>query len=68
MLFNLSRQKHFPNKGTGEDIHNHPNFGPRFETNYMTGELTASEPFNGDSNVCSIGNEAGYCIPVDSDG
>jgi len=61
MLFNLSCERHFPNKGTGEEISCRSDRGPRFRE----GELTAvNEPFNGNENCFSFANESGYCIPI----
>ena len=60
MLFNLSCERHFPNKGTGEEISCRSDRGPRFRA----GELSAgNEPFNGNGNCISWANESGYRIP-----
>jgi hypothetical protein len=65
MLFNLSCQRHFPNKGTGKEIWGHSDYGPFF-TGGDGGELGAfDEPFNGDRKCWSYPNKPGYRIPVD---
>jgi hypothetical protein len=60
MLFNLSCQRHFPNKGTGNEILCRTSCGP----NYGGGELkTFSQPFNGKGNCYSWAGESAYGIP-----
>ena len=67
MLFNLSKQSHFPNKRTGREIYCYSNCGPCF--NGGSNELSAwSEPFNGDNKCTSFAKEPGYDIPVDGAG
>jgi hypothetical protein len=66
MLFNLSKQSHFPSKRTGKEIFCHSNYGPCFSGAY--GELSAREPFNGDNNCYSRAKYPGYDIPVDGAG
>ena len=67
MLFNLSKQSHFPNKRTGNEIYCCSNYGPYFGGgNY---ELSALyEPFNGDNKCYSGAKKPGYDIPVDGAG
>ncbi len=59
MLFNLSCQRHFPNKGTGKEIWCCTSWGP----NYGINELKASTPFNGQGNCRSWADESAYGIP-----
>ncbi len=64
MLFNLSCERHFPNKGTGQEICCRSDRGPRFRET----ELNAlCEPFNGNGSCYSAANESGYCIPNKGD-
>jgi hypothetical protein len=64
MLFNLSKQSHFPNKRTGKEIYCNSNWGPCFNGG-KSNELSASgEPFNGENNCNSWAKEPGYGIPV----
>ena len=67
MLFNLSKESHFPNKRTGKEIYCHRNFGPCFSGGIS--ELSAlDEPFNGDNKCISKAKQPGYDIPVDGAG
>ena len=67
MLFNLSKQSHFPNKRTGKEILCRSNWGPCFSGGKS--ELSATnEPFNGDNKCYSWAKEPGYDIPVDGAG
>jgi hypothetical protein len=69
MLFNLSKQSHFPSKRTGKEIYCHSNFGPCFSGYSDYSDLSVSiEPFNGDTNCSSFANKPGYKIPVDEAG
>ena len=64
MLFNLSKQSHFPNKRTGKEIYCHSNYGPCFSGDGSS-ELSAyGEPFNGDNKCRSFANGSGYKIPL----
>ena len=68
MLFNLSKQSHFPNKRTGKEIYCCNDYGPCFSGG-INSELSAyDEPFNGDNNCYSSAKKAGYAIPVDGAG
>jgi hypothetical protein len=68
MLFNLSKQSHFPKKRTGEEIWCRSDIGPCF-SGRGSSELSATyEPFNGDNACRSWGNKPGYDIPVDGAG
>jgi hypothetical protein len=68
MLFNLSKQSHFPNKRTGKEIYCHSWIGPCF-TGGEWNELSAyDEPFNGDNACRSWAKKPGYDIPVDGAG
>ena len=68
MLFNLSKQSHFPNKRTGMEIFCRSDFGPCF-SGLGSSDLSASfEPFNGYNNCRSWANKPGYDIPVDGAG
>ena len=68
MLFNLSKQSHFPNKRTGKEICCASNYGPCFRGGDGS-ELSAwSEPFNGDNKCRSNAKHPGYDIPVDGTG
>jgi hypothetical protein len=67
MLFNLSKQSHFPNKRTGKEINCYSNYGPCFKGG-IESELSAYEPFNGDSKCYSNAKKPGYDIPVDDAG
>ena len=68
MLFNLSKQSHFPNKRTGKEIYCHSDCGPYFSGDGNS-ELSAySEPFNGYTNCRSWAKKPGYDIPVDGAG
>jgi hypothetical protein len=65
MLFNLSCERHFQNKGTGNEIFCTSNHGPFFG-DYR--DLTAfNEPFNGDRNCESNTNNSSYGIPKEGD-
>jgi hypothetical protein len=67
MLFNLSKQSHFPNKRTGKEIYCLHIWGPCFGGG--GGDLNAYyEPFNGDNACYSYAKKAGYDIPVDGAG
>ena len=67
MLFNLSKQSHFPNKRTGKEIFCSSIRGPYFSGG--DSDLSAySEPFNGDNKCLSNAKEPGYDIPVDGAG
>jgi hypothetical protein len=69
MLFNLSKQSHFPNKRTGKEIYCGSNYGPCFDGGGFGSELSAcNEPFNGENKCLSIAKKPGYDIPVDSAG
>ncbi len=59
MLFNLSCQRHFPNKGTGDEIWCNTSCGP----NYGWGELAAYSPFNGQGQCESCTGYSAYGIP-----
>ena len=60
MLFNLSCQRHFPNKGTGYEIVCYTFYGP----NYGHGELGAYyQPFNGQGDCYSWVSFSAYGIP-----
>ena len=60
-MFNLSCQRHFPNKGTGEEIFCHTERGPDYG---VYGELRVfSQPFNGQGNCCSYADYSAYGIP-----
>ncbi len=59
MLFNLSCQRHFPNKGDGHDIYCFTQKGPF----YGRRELVASSPFNGQGNCYSHSGMYAYGIP-----
>jgi hypothetical protein len=69
MLFNLSKQSHFPKKRTGEEIYCHSNWGPCFSGRDSWSELSArDEPFNGDNACYSAAKCSSYGIPVDGAG
>ena len=68
MLFNLSKQSHFPNKRTGKEIYCSSNYGPCFDGGGDGSELYAFEPFNGDNKCISNAKMPGYDIPVDGTG
>ncbi len=59
MLFNLSCQRHFPNKGYGREICCHTSWGPY----YGAGELAAGSPFNGQGYCRSNAGCSAYGIP-----
>ena len=68
MLFNLSKQSHFPNKRTGKEIYCSSTYGPCFRGG-GNNELSAwIEPFNGVNRCISYANFSGYAIPVDGAG
>jgi hypothetical protein len=68
MLFNLSKQSHFPNKRTGKEIYCRSDWGPWF-SGRSSNELSAyNEPFNGVNNCISFAKGSGYDIPVDGAG
>jgi hypothetical protein len=48
MLFNLSKESHFPNKRTGKEIYCYNNWGPCFDGGIGSDLSAYSEPFNGD--------------------
>ena len=63
MLFNLSCQRHFPNKGTGKEIVCYTQEGPYYG---VYGELAAVlSPFNGQGNCWSWADESAYGIPIE---
>ena len=63
MVFNLSCERHFQNKGTGCEINCRNDLGPNFGS-----ELTALyEPFNGDGKCSSDANKSSYGIPKEGD-
>ncbi len=68
MLFNLSLQRHFPNKGTNEQIYCGPSRGPCFKGGPFDGNdlSTNAEPFNGNKKCVSRPNKSGYNIPIDA--
>jgi hypothetical protein len=68
MLFNLSKQRHFPNKGTGNEIRCSSGSGPNFCAVVFTELGAREEPFNGNKKCYSFANKPGYCIPEDKDG
>jgi hypothetical protein len=69
MLFNLSKQSHFPNKRTGKEIYCRRDVGPCFSGGGNGSDLSAyNEPFNGDNKCLSNAKEPGYAIPVDGAG
>jgi len=53
MLFNLSCQRHFPNKGKGKEINSFRFRGPSFGFDELNAE---DQPFNGDGNCVSNKN------------
>ncbi len=59
MLFNLSCQRHFPNKGTGNEILVSTYHGP----GYGVSELAADSPFNGQGQCESWTGHYAYGIP-----
>ena len=60
MVFNLSKQRHFMNKGIGEDILSNTYSGPHFGQ----AELSALfEPFNGEGKCRSYANQSSFGIP-----
>jgi hypothetical protein len=65
MLFNLSCERHFQNKGTGYEIFCTSDKGPYF------GEwrdlCALNEPFNGDRNCGAYANISSYGIPKEGD-
>jgi hypothetical protein len=64
MVFNLTKERHFKNKGTGREIFSSIENGP----NFGGAELCAYyEPFNGDSNCLLHSNQDCYCIPSKND-
>jgi hypothetical protein len=64
MLFNLSCERHFQNKGTGKEIYCDSDFGPHFGDWDLS---TFNEPFNGDRNCGSNANKSSYGIPKEGD-
>jgi hypothetical protein len=68
MLFNLSKQSHFPNKRTGKEIYCHSDCGPCFHGGSGSELGAFDEPFNGDNNCLSRAKMPGYAIPVDGAG
>jgi hypothetical protein len=68
MLFNLSKQSHFPNKRTGKEIYCSSNIGPCFNGGDGSELSAAYEPFNGDNACRSYAKKPGYDIPVDGTG
>ena len=59
MLFNLSCQRHFPNKGKRTEIWCKTSLGPA----YGGEELSAWSPFNGNGNCESFPSKSAYGIP-----
>jgi hypothetical protein len=66
MLFNLSQQRHFPNKGIKKQIECGPTLGPCFTGGDGNHDLSARlEPFNGIKKCLSRPKKIGYDIPID---
>ena len=68
MLFNLSKQSHFPNKRTDNEIWCASNIGPCFHGGNGSELSACNEPFNGDNKCLSNEKGPGYDIPVDGAG
>jgi hypothetical protein len=65
-LFNLTRSRHFPSKGTGKDIYCYSGCGPCFSGDSIYSDLAAGyEPFNGKDNCISFAKIPGYNIPLE---
>ena len=68
MLFNLSKQSHFPNKRTGIEIFCLSSWGPCFSGDGDSELSTYDEPFNGDNACYSCAKKPSYDIPVNGVG
>jgi hypothetical protein len=64
MLFNLSKQSHFPNKRTGEEIFCFSDRGPNFSRGGWSDLSAFFEPFNGENKCYSYAKQPAYGIPV----
>ena len=65
MLFNLPRQRQFPNSKEGNATYGYSRSGPCFSGDGYI-ELSAfDEPFNGDRKCRSYANYRGYKIPIE---
>jgi hypothetical protein len=63
-LFNLTRSRHFPSKGTGTDITCYRDCGPNFNGGDSSELCARDQPFNGNKKCWSWTYEPGYKIPL----
>ena len=62
MLFNLSKERHFPNRGIGGEIRCGSAYGPH----YGWLDLVAYEPYNGDRKCASYAGQNNYGITFEN--
>jgi hypothetical protein len=63
MLFNLTKERNFKNKGIGKEIACYENYGPVFCDGNSSDLGVTALPFNGRGNCYSFVNNPGYGIP-----
>ena len=65
MLFNLPRQRQFPNSKEGNATYGYSRSGPCFSGDGYLELCAYSEPFNGHGKCYSFANKSGYNIPIE---